>query len=143
MIDHWPAPPPGYEPVNLGEGFSRQLGTVYLDRQGSRLAFLLGAEHANPVQLGHGGAIATFADAQVVALYGDPTKWRAHMPTINLSIQYLAPVELGSWLEAAVSLVKATRTMIFSQAIMTVAGRTVASSQAIYRNSLKQESHNG
>ena len=57
-----------------------------------------------------------------------------HSPTISLSLDYLAPAIVGDWVEAQVTLVKTTRTMIFTQAIMTVDGNPVARSTAIYRN---------
>ena len=76
------------------------------------------------------GAIATFADAQVVAVLGAPVGWRRHTPTISLSVDYLAPVAIGAWLEAEVTLSKQTPTMLFTQALMTVDDETVARSSA-------------
>jgi hypothetical protein len=41
---------------------------------------------------------------------------------------------LGAWVEAAVTLVKTTKTLIFTQALITADGDIVARSQAIYCN---------
>ena len=125
---------PAYEPIDLGPGFSTKLGQVFVDVARRRLAFRVTVEQGNPVDMCHGGAIATFADAQLVAVMGAPSEWRRHTPTISLSVDYLAPIALGAWLEAEVTLSKQTQTMLFTQALMTVDGETVARSSAIYRN---------
>jgi hypothetical protein len=43
-------------------------------------------------------------------------------------------IPVGALVEAQVTLVKATRTMLFTQSLMTVDGAIVARSSAIYRN---------
>ena len=125
---------PTYEPIDLGPGFSARLGQVYIDRGRRRLAFRVTVEHGNPVDMCHGGAIATFADAQVVAVLDAPVGWKRHTPTISLSVDYLAPIAIGAWVEAEVTLSKQTPTMLFTQALMMVEDETVARSHAIYRN---------
>jgi acyl-coenzyme A thioesterase PaaI-like protein len=60
-----------------------------------------------------------------------------HLPTISLSVDYLAPVSVNSWVEAAVTLTKATRTLMFTQAVITADGDVFAPSTAIYRNRVK------
>ena len=81
----------------------------------------------------HGGAMATFADTQLMAFRAGAEEGASHSPTISLSVDYLAPAAVGAWVEASVTLVKQTRTMLFTQAIMTVDGEPVARSSAIYR----------
>jgi acyl-coenzyme A thioesterase PaaI-like protein len=60
-----------------------------------------------------------------------------HMPTIHLDVDYVAPAPLGSWVDLAVSLVKNTRNLIFTQALITADGHVVARSSGIYRNPIK------
>lgn len=127
--------PPGFEPLPLGGRFSDTLGAIYLDRARGRLRWRVEPAHANPFGVCHGGALATFADWQVAALREGSNDAVAHTPTISLAVDYLAPIPVGSWVEAAVAVDRTTRTMIFSRAVFTVEGEVVGRSHAIYRNS--------
>lgn len=100
------------------------------------MGFRVAEQHSNPVDGCHGGAMATFADMHLAALFG-VDGIGGHNPTISLSVDYLAPAPVGAWVEAEISLVRKTRTLIFVQSLMTVDGDPVARSTAIYRNSQK------
>lgn len=126
--------PAGYVAIDLGTGYNASFGLVLIDRAGGRMAFRVAAHHANPVGTCHGGALATFADAQVAAVHEGVEAGKPHTPTITLTVDYLAPIAVGALVEAQVTLVKATRTMLFTQSLMTVEGAIVARSSAIYRN---------
>lgn len=126
--------PAGYELLDLGLGYAREFGPVYISRSASKMAFRVAANHVNPVGGCHGGAMATFADAQIVVVHNASGTADQHTPTINLSIDYLAPAPLGAWVEAEVSLIRATRTLIFTQALITSEGDPIARTTAIYRN---------
>jgi acyl-coenzyme A thioesterase PaaI-like protein len=63
-----------------------------------------------------------------------PGTAEGHQPTVSLSIDYLATARLGAWVEAQVTLIKTTRTLIFTQALLSADGEIVARSNAIYRN---------
>jgi acyl-coenzyme A thioesterase PaaI-like protein len=130
--------PAGFEPVDLGKGFTNQLGCIYVDRATARMGMWAVNELGNPVDTLHGGAMATFLDCQLVPLRGDALKGTNHRPTISLSIDYMAPVPIGSWVEAQVSLSRETRSMVFTQTIVTVEGRAVARSSAIYSNTTQE-----
>ena len=127
--------PPGYEPVDLGSGFSSLFGPTFVHRSLAKLGFRVADRHTNPRGVCHGGALATFADAQIVAVEPDAAKADTNTPTITLTVDYLAPIPLGAWVEADVTLLKRTRTMIFTQALISVDGDTVARSSAIYPTS--------
>ncbi|MDR8398385.1 PaaI family thioesterase [Paraburkholderia sp. USG1] len=127
------AVPTGFKLVSLGAAFMSQFGPLYLCSETSTLAFRVAPNHLNPVDMCHGGAMATFADLQVIAIRPGADRADQHSPTISLSVDYLAPARLGAWVEADVTLVKSTRTMIFTQALIAVDGNIVARSSAIYR----------
>ena len=122
--------PTGFVPVTVTTGYNAGFGPSYLDAASGRIGFRVADLHLNPVGFCHGGAIATFADLQVVAA----GQYDAHKPTVSLTIDYVAPAPLGAWVEAAVTCVKVTRTLIFTQALITADGAIVARSSAIYRN---------
>jgi uncharacterized protein (TIGR00369 family) len=126
--------PEGFALAALGQGFSERFGPVYVDRSTHRMGFQVDARHANPVETCHGGALATFCDAHLVAYRDGAESGAAHCPTISLSVDYIAPIPVGAWVEAHVTLVKATRSMLFIQSLMSVDGAPVARSSAIYRN---------
>jgi uncharacterized protein (TIGR00369 family) len=131
--------PQGFVKAVLGTGFGHGFGPVYLDRARNLLGFRVEERHANSMGVLHGGAMATFADTQLMAIRPGPEEGRSHSPTINLSVDFVAPANVGDWVEAKVSLVRFTRSMVFTQALMTVDGEPVARSSAIYRNHEPQE----
>jgi len=133
------APPQGFALVDLGKGYSERFGPVYVDRPGRRMAFRVDERHVNPVDGLHGGALATFADAMIVAVHAGAEAGAPHTPTISLSVDYFAPVFVGSTVTADVTLVRTTRSMIFVQSLMTVDARSVGRASAIYRNPAIQE----
>jgi acyl-coenzyme A thioesterase PaaI-like protein len=129
------AAPIGFEALDLGPGFAQAFGPVYVRRATSSLGFRVAPCHLNPVGVCNGGAMATFADMQIAAVIkSGPGTAPGHQPTISLSVDYLAPAPVDAWVEAAVMLVKRTRTLIFTQALITANGDPVARSTAIYRN---------
>ena len=113
------------------------MGVIWYDRPTSRFALYVTAALCNAYGVLHGGAMATFVDSQATAIrdYAD-NDLAGHTPTISLSVDYIGPVPVDSWLIGEVTLLRTTRNMMFTQAILTVAGENVARSNAIYRNAL-------
>jgi acyl-coenzyme A thioesterase PaaI-like protein len=98
------------------------------------LAFRVAPLHLNPVGVCNGGAIATFADMQIAAVVEcGPGTAQGHQPTVSLSLDYVAPAPADAWVGAATTLIKSTRTLIFTKAVITADGEIVARSNAIYR----------
>lgn len=127
------AVPDGYEPVDVGAGFSTVLGGLFIDRARARLGFRVARDQCNPVDTCHGGAIATFADAQIIAINPGSEDRSEHHPTISLSIDYLAPAFAGDWVESTVTVDRRTDSLLFTRATIRVADRTIARASAIYR----------
>ena len=118
----------------LGNTGRWTLGPVWLNPVDGGYCMQVGAEHCNALGVMHGGAMATFADAQMIA---DPTHSydvAKHTPTITLSVDYLAPAPEGAWILLSGRVLRTTRTLIFTEATVTVDGDVVARSNAIYRN---------
>jgi len=126
--------PEGFRLVNFGPGFSLALGPIFLRQEDRRLAFRVLPSHCNPVDGCHGGVIATFADMQIVAVFPGAEVGEPHRPTISLTVDYIAPIALGAWVEAEVTLLKRTRTLVFCSALITVNGNVAARTNAIYSN---------
>jgi acyl-coenzyme A thioesterase PaaI-like protein len=126
--------PSGFELIDLGGGFAETFGPVYLCRETGTLGFRVAPHHLNPVNVCNGGAMATFADMQIGVVMRGAGTATGHAPTISLSIDYLGTAPLGSWVEAAVEMIKTTRNMVFTQALITANGEIVARSNGIYRH---------
>ena len=126
--------PAGFTQIDVAAPFVTAFGPIYAKRQGERVSFGFRAEaqHLNPKGFGHGGALATFADMQLVAHMFTGTLARLRAPTISLSLDYLAPVRLGDWVEGDVDLIKRTGRLAFSETILTVTGEPVARSRGLF-----------
>ena len=130
-----PNPPEGFEPIGVGPGFGANFGPVFArpETTGVRtLGFRVAEKHINIFGACHGGATATFADSQIAALRLLSVVPPGHCKTISLSIDYLGPARLGDWVESDVTLVRATRRFLFTQAILSTAGEPIARATAIY-----------
>jgi uncharacterized protein (TIGR00369 family) len=89
--------------------------------------------HLNPQQSCHGGVIATFADMQGYVAQRKAGVINNVTPTVHMSIDYLAPVLLGDWLEGDTTLLKATRNLLFCQTVAKVDENPVFRSSGIFK----------
>ena len=123
--------------VALGNdvGFNVQSGPWYvgvIDGQ-ARLGFRVGERHLNAMGSCHGAVLAGFADMQAVVIrpaIGIPDQ---AIPTITLSIDFLAPTPLGAWVELTTRLMRKTRDLVFCEGLITADGEPVARTNAIYK----------
>ena len=116
----WPALP-GYIAVN-GPLYQRTEGGVY------QLGFRVEPRHCNPMQICHGGMMATFADMLLpLAAHAQTDAVRGRfLPTVSLQLDYLAPAPLGAWVQGEAQVLRTTRTMVFAQGLVTADGEAVA-----------------
>ena len=128
------SPPAGFARIDVAAPFVTAFGPIYVRGEGERAAFgfRAQAQHLNPKSLGHGGALATFADLQLAALMFSGRLARVRAPTISLSLDYLAPVRPGDWVEGEIHLVKRTGRLAFSETILTVEGQPVVRSRGLF-----------
>jgi len=135
VSDQTPPPIPGnWAVAHVGNTGAWTIGQVWIDHAAGRMCMLVQAHHCNALGSIHGGAMATFADGQAGAVSDYTAGTSAHTPTVTLTIDYIGSTPEGSWLVMDVTLLRTTRTLIFTQAVLSVDGRTVARSSAIYRN---------
>lgn len=110
------------------------LGPVWQDRAQGKYCMRVEPRHCNAFGVMHGGAMATFADAQLAVLHDYTGVEADHTPTVTLSVDYIGRVPQGSWVMTTAGVLRTTRTLIFTQALITVDDEIVARSNAIYRN---------
>lgn len=117
--------PEGWGKLPFDTGFIGINGPLFARYEGEalRLAFRVEERHCNPMGNCHGGWLASFADMQL------PFGSRAQaglalnfLPTISLSIDYLAPAKLGAWVEGRTEVLKRTKNLVFAQMTATADG---------------------
>lgn len=128
--------PPGFEQIfGANTGFNQLTGPFYMKIEGevAVVAFRVEEHHLNPAGTCHGAALGVLADN-----LGAPIKRMMGLqdmtvtPTINLSIDYMAPAKAGDWVELRASLLRQTRTLFFCQGLMYVDGQIIARTNATY-----------
>ena len=129
-------PPPGFEPADIGGIFARHNGPL-LARWSEghlQLGFRVGALHVNPGQACHGGMLSMFADIllSTAAQYQTDIP-RTFLPTISLQMDFIAAAPLGSWVQGQAEILRVTRNLIFSQALVHADGALVLRSSGVFK----------
>lgn len=132
-----PALPDGFHPLVLGGEFMAVNGPLYLRLVDARvqMGFRVEKRHANPMDICHGGMMASFCDMLLpVAVHHQCAEvGRRFLPTINLQIDYLAPAPLGAWVQGEAEVLRATRSMVFVQGLVRADGMPVARASGIFK----------
>ncbi|MBM7061864.1 PaaI family thioesterase [Pseudomonas sp. UL073] len=107
--------PAGFEPLrrpNSGTaGFVQNCQGVYINLATGMVAARILPEHLNPLNIAHGGFLATLADTAFGAYIRINGKLELPPATVELSIDYISPARPGQWIEAHVELHKLGRTL--------------------------------
>lgn len=124
--------PPGFVESSRGP-FSTHNGPIYhkLDGDVLRQGFRALPRHCNGHGIVHGGWLATFADGVLGAAVWHGTRTRA--VTLRLNVDYLDTVRAGEWVEGVGLLTKATRSLGFARAEVTVGDRKVLSAEGVFK----------
>jgi len=129
--------PPGFFAMAMGGDFIAANGPFYLRHEGElvKLGFRVEARHTNPLGICHGGMMATFCDMLLPISIHRKSAEVGHrfLPTINLQLDYLAPVQLGAWVEGEAQVLRATRSIVFAQGLVTADGVTAARVSGIFK----------
>jgi uncharacterized protein (TIGR00369 family) len=128
--------PEGFTPLRLSMGFLDANGPLYWRWAGERflLGFRVEARHCNPGKVCHGGMLATFADMLLpIAARFQSNADMGFLPTVNLSLDFVAPAPLGGWLEGRAEGLKATRNLLFSQGTVTADGAICLRANGIFK----------
>jgi len=127
--------PDGYVPLPLGNDFNGHIGPIYGAAFGTgiRLGLRLTSKHLNALGTAHGGVIAAIADLTGLLVQQISGYTGRMTPTISLNVQYLAASSVGQWMDLRPKLLRATKTMLFSESGIYADDRLVAQSNAIFR----------
>lgn len=132
--------PDGFRPLNLPRNpFIEANGPLYGRMDGERfvLGFLCGRKHCNPMLACHGGMLATLADMLLLLGTNIQTNLGQFLLTVSLDIDFVGPVMEGDWLEGRAEVLRAGRSVIFTEGRMTVRGAVVARVNALLKPSGK------
>lgn len=112
-------------------------GPLYGRREGGRLVLGLRVErrHCNPGGTCHGGMLTTLADMLLVIGASAQTGDRRYMLTVSLNCDFVGPAPEGSWIEGRLDVLRATRSLVFCQGVLSVDGVPVLRSSGIARPS--------
>ena len=106
----------------MGDGrtaeFTAAAGPWYVKDEGGRLVggFRVLPKHLNPIGVCHGGMLATFCDVMMPMSLGYQERMDTGLlPTVSLSLDYLAPTPGGAWAEARVELLRRGKRLAFAE----------------------------
>ncbi len=118
--------PKGFHALPVGGEFIAHNGPLYLRHDGDlvQLGFRVEKRHTNPMGMCHGGMLASFADMLLpVTIHRRADEvGRRFLPTISLQIDYLAPAQMGAWVQGEAQVLRTTRTMVFAQGLVSADG---------------------
>jgi len=101
-----PGAEPGWKPVRFETPFLEWSGPYFVpvDPAARGLAMRVTAEHVNYVSIAHGGVLSTFADVALSYQLFRLEEGGLPITTVSMAVNYLAPVRLGDWLVAEVTI---------------------------------------
>lgn len=132
--------PEGFRVLNLPHNpYIEVNGPLYgrFDGDAFVMGFLCEKRHCNPMMVCHGGMISTLADMLLLLGTNIHAKLGQFLVTVSLDIDFIGPVKQGDWLEGRAEVLRAGRSVIFTEGRMTVGGATVARVNAILKPSGK------
>ena len=116
------AVPEGFEPLEIGFGFTDNLKPLYrkVDRAAKTLDFgmVVCAHHSNTMGICHGGALMTLADIAAATGANMVRGIVAGAPTINLSMDFVAAAKQGEWIETRLEGVELKRLFGFARGVV-------------------------
>jgi acyl-coenzyme A thioesterase PaaI-like protein len=115
-------------------GFNELVGPIWARREGDVWVngFLVTDKHLNFRRNLHGGMLATFADSVLGRMVFNAVKPRPSA-TIQLDMQYVAPVRLGDFVEGRGEIIRVTGSLVFVAGRFSVGSRVVATANGVWK----------
>lgn len=126
--------------IENGGPFTHQSGEFYWAWEGAesgeppRFGFRVEQRHCNLRPICHGGMLATFVDvvmARGLILAGGVS---SPVPTVSLSMDYLAPAPLGEWVEAIVEIDRVSGMLGFVRTTLHVSDTMILRANGVFRH---------
>lgn len=129
-------PPAGFRAIRLGVNpFLQANGPLFGRLDGERFVIGLRIErrHCNPAGNCHGGMLLTLADMTLIVCSNVQAGINRYLTTVNLSMDFIRGAPMGAWLEGRTEVLRVARTMVFSQAILSIDGEPAARASGILK----------
>ena len=115
-------------------GFNDLIGPIWTKREGERrvLGLTVEPKHLNRRGHIHGGVLASMAD-NLLAVVAYAAVEPLPIATMQLNVHFVAPAQVGEFLEGRADVVRATKSVIFLTGRLTVGSRVVAAADGIWK----------
>lgn len=123
---------PMVRPNNGPAGFVQYCRGVYFRPETGEVAARILTEHLNPLNIAHGGFLATLADTAFGAYIRVQAGFELPPATVELSIDYIAPARPGQWINARIDIHKIGRTLCNASLSLMDGERLVARAKGIF-----------
>lgn len=123
-------PPAGFIPMQ-SNGFVRHCG-LYQHPELGILGARIRPEHLNPLEIAHGGFLATLADTALGRAIFRASGAVRPFATVSLTIDYLNPARPGRWIEAFAEVHKIGRQLSHASLELRDGHRVIARGKAIF-----------
>lgn len=126
--------PEGYAEVQQDSPFLAAFGAMYYKPKagGAFVGCWVLPQHINRYGILHGGALAAFIDMAL----GRAVLVHPELPfanaTVSLHIDFMAPGQVGEWLEAEVTLPKFGKRLAFASCEVRADGRPIAGGRGVF-----------
>jgi uncharacterized protein (TIGR00369 family) len=124
--------PAGFAPIVHSANFGRLLGPFYdkSTADGFVRAFRVDDRHVNALQIAHGGMLLTFADIVLGMAVFRAANVRA--VTLHLVGDFVAPAQLGDWVEGAAQVDRQTRSLFYASGRLSVRDKPVFAMSGVF-----------
>jgi len=131
--DQGPQPPAGFKPIVHSNPFGAHIGPIYEREEGDQFwrGFYVGEKHSNSASIAHGGVLMTFAD--VVLARAVSREINGMAVTVRMTCDFLGPARLNVWVEGTASVTRATRSLVFVEGTLSVAGKPIFAAQGLFK----------
>ena len=116
-------------------GFVQANGPLYGRMDGERFVLGLRVEqrHCNPAGTCHGGMLALLADMLLITGSNIQARLSRYLLTVSLNCDFIGPAPRGSWIEGRAEVLRATKTLLFAQGLLTADGAPVLRTNGTFR----------
>ena len=124
--------------------FARHAAAIYIARDAhlkdgkARFGFRVEPHHCNLRPHCHGGMLATFLDVALARGLRVLAQVEPPLPTISMSVDFMSPAPLESWVEAFVSLDRLGASTGFVSAYVHADGALVMRGSGVFRHFTKK-----
>jgi uncharacterized protein (TIGR00369 family) len=121
-----------YEPERF---FYQAVGPIYIRRREREVAcaFRVAERHVNIAGICHGGMLFSLMDIQMGFGANLETGTPGFLATVNMTVDFMAAVEIGQWVEASSRVVKQTRSLVFTEGRLHADGEVVLRANAVLK----------